>query len=115
MACKLQHSKAATVPKDTFPSLLTKAINKMDKVAPKPNSLYNDIKSGVRRNMMSGFCASGIYPFNMQTKFLDRLPNEDEITEQEVESSLTAFLKESRYGNTFNQSARKKKRLDVLK
>lgn len=44
---------------------------------------------------------------------MDRLPREDEVGEQEVESVLTTFLKNSGYGNSSNQPARKKKRLDV--
>lgn len=52
-----------------------KALNKMDQAQPKPNSPYKDISFGIKRNMMSGFCASGIYPFNKQ-KVLDRLPKD---------------------------------------
>lgn len=44
---------------------------------------------------------------------MDRLPNQDQISQPETESTLEAFLKESRYGNTSNQHAKKKKRLDV--
>lgn len=44
---------------------------------------------------------------------MDRLPRVNEISEQEVENTLTTFLKESRYGNSSNQPARKKKRLDI--
>ncbi|CAH2088150.1 unnamed protein product [Euphydryas editha] len=57
------------------------------------------------------FCASGIYPFNKQ-KVFDRLPKEDN-GEQEIESTLTNFLRESRYESTSNQPARKRRRLDV--
>ncbi|KAG5895026.1 hypothetical protein JTB14_014765 [Gonioctena quinquepunctata] len=84
----------------------------MDQVTTKPNSPYLNIRSGIKRNMMSGFCATGVHPFN-KNKVLDRLPREHKISEQEVESTLTTFLKESRYGNSSNQPARKKKRLDV--
>ncbi|XP_060810031.1 uncharacterized protein LOC132904125 [Amyelois transitella] len=108
---KMQNAKLSSVPKDTFPHLLTNALNKMDEVQPKPNSEYKDITSGIKRNMMSGFRAAGIYPFNKQ-KVLDRLPKED-IGGQEIESALTNFLKESRYGSSSNQSTRKKRRLDV--
>lgn len=109
---KMQNSRLTTVPKDTFPILLTKALDTMDQVAPKPNSPFFNISSGVKRNMMSGFCATGIYPFN-KNKVLDRLPREDEVGEQEVETILTNFLKESRYGNSSNQPTRRKKRLDA--
>ncbi|KAJ2945281.1 hypothetical protein O0L34_g9359 [Tuta absoluta] len=83
----------------------------MDQVVPKLNSPYFNINSGVKRNMVSGFCATGVRPFN-RNKVLDKLLRE-EVTEQEVESTLTTFLKESRYGNSSGQATRKKKRLDV--
>lgn len=105
---KMQNPRLCTVPKDTFAYLLTQALNKMDQVPAKPNSPYSNIMSGIKRNMMSAFCATGIHPFN-KNKVLDRLPKEVEISEQQVESTLTAFLKDSRYGNNSNQPARKKK------
>lgn len=111
-AWKIQNSRLAAVPKDTFPHLLTKALDKMDKVQPKPNTPYSDITSGIKRNLMSGFNATGVYPFS-KNKVLDKLPSEDDVSSQEVESTLTAFLKEARYGNNSNQQIRKKKRLDV--
>ncbi|KAI8432605.1 hypothetical protein MSG28_013591, partial [Choristoneura fumiferana] len=104
---KIQNPWLSTVPKDTFLYLLTKALKRMDEAKPKPNS----ITSGIKRNMMSAFYATGIHPFN-KNKVLDRLPRES-LDENEVESTLTNFLKDSRYGNSSNEPARKKKRLDV--
>lgn len=62
--------------------------------------------------LLSGFCATGIYPFN-KNKVLDRLPREDDANEREIESTLTTFLRESRYGSSSIQPAQKKKRFGV--
>nr|CAI5830953.1 unnamed protein product [Callosobruchus analis] len=96
---KMQNQRLTTLPKDTFPYLLSKALRKMDGVS--------------QRNLMSGFYATGIYPINKE-KVLSRLPSENRnCNVEEIESTLTAFLKEQRYGSNPTEHTRRKKRLDV--
>nr|CAI5820842.1 unnamed protein product [Callosobruchus analis] len=110
---KMQNQRLTTLSKDTFPYLLSKALRKMDGVSPKPCSQYKDVLSGIKRNLMSGFYATGTYPVNKE-KVLSRLPSENKnCNVEEIESTLTAFLKEQRYGSNPTEHTRRKKRLDV--
>nr|CAI5839616.1 unnamed protein product [Callosobruchus analis] len=110
---KMQNQILTTLPKDTFPYLLSKALRKMDGVSPKPCSQYKDVLSGIKRNLMSGFYATGIYPVNKE-KVLSRLPSENKnCNVEEIEITLTAFLKEQRYGSNPTEHTRRKNHLDV--
>nr|CAI5826092.1 unnamed protein product [Callosobruchus analis] len=84
---------------------------KMDRLVPKPCSQYKDILSRIKRNLTSGFCAIGIYPFNKE-KLLSRLASEDkDCNGEEIDSTLTASLDEQRYGSNPMEHTRRKKRL----
>nr|CAI5858507.1 unnamed protein product [Callosobruchus analis] len=110
---KMLNQRLTTLPKDTFPYLLSKALRKMDGVSPKPCSQYKDVLSGIKRNLMSGFYATGIYPVNKE-KVLSRLPSENKnCNVEEIESTLTAFLTEQRYGSNPTEHTRRNNRLDV--
>lgn len=115
---KLQNLRAPTVPKDTFASLLRKSLNIMDSkparaVANQPPTETDNIKTAIKRNLISSFRSSGIFPLDRQQVF-KKLPREVEEGDPttEVENALTAFLKEQRFGQS-NRPQRKRKRLNV--
>lgn len=116
---KLQNIRLSTVPKDTFASLLKKTLNHMDakpaRVSNQTPRETNNIQSAVKRNLINAFRCSGIYPLDRQQVF-KKLPPEAENEESdptlEVETALTALLKEQRFGES-TRPQRKKKRLDV--
>lgn len=107
------HQRATTVPKESFPSLLKQAILDMDKKTPKnDNDAYET--SAVKRNLVSSFKATGIYPFDRE-RVLRHLPEDSpspELVDTAVRDSLTTFLKEQRYGQQ-SEPVRKRKRLNV--
>lgn len=108
----MQNLRLETVPKYNFSYLLIQALDKMYQVTAKPNFSSSNISSGIKRYLMSAFCATDIDSFN-KNEILDWLPKEDEVSEQEIESTLTTLLKDSRYGYGSNQLTRKKAQLDV--
>ncbi|KAL3286012.1 hypothetical protein HHI36_000526 [Cryptolaemus montrouzieri] len=77
----------------------------MDEVLPKDNSKE---RSGVTRNLISGFAACGLVPFNPD-RVLQKLPgNTSDNVEANVADSLTDFLKTQRYNVNRPQRQRKK-------
>lgn len=108
--------KMAAVPKDAFPRLLTRALQKMDAVQAKQNAPFSNETSGIKRNMRSAFKASGIFPLN-RDQVLKRLPQLDENTnpDGEIESVLTDYLREQRFGGSASTvTKRKRTRLNVV-
>ena len=103
---KMQNSKTNGIPKNEFPKLLKQSLESMDKVPPKTP---DGEKSAIKRNLLSGFEACGIAPFN-PNRVLEKLP-QDAINEDELRSSLTDFLKDLRYNSGSEKSRRKKKLL----
>lgn len=106
---KIQNSKLSSVPKDAFPHLLKKALEKMDSVPPKPNAPLSNIKSAIKRNMISAFEATGICPLNRE-RVLRRLPNESCSAlnaDEAIESVLTDYLREQRFGTSSSVSRRR--------
>lgn len=102
------------LPKKDFPSLLAKALKTMDDIPPKTEQQE---KSGVKRNLIAGFLACGLVPFNPQ-RVLQKLPKESEDTEdlqEKINDSLTEFLKKRRYGDETSGSVsrRRGKRLMI--
>lgn len=109
---KHSNPKASAVPKDVFPRLLRENLIEMDKVQT-PSDANEEFTSAIKRNLISGFNATGIYPLN-RAKVLNKIPasqNEAEVTAA-VRDSLTDFLKEQRFGKD-SEPTRKKKRLAV--
>ncbi|XP_045765788.1 uncharacterized protein LOC123867662 [Maniola jurtina] len=107
--------KAGTVPKEAFPRLLKQSIMEMDKVQPATASDEEAITSAVKRNLISSFKATGIFPFNRDSvlrKIPDNSPEAQNRVEGRVRDSLTDFLKEQRFGKT-GEPTRKKKRLQI--
>lgn len=107
---KLQNIRLNAVPKDMFPTLLNKSLNRMDAVTPRSNNNNNnDDMSAIKRNLIGGFRATGIFPFDRQQVF-KRLPQEPEEVSPttEVENALTALLKEQQFGQTPRPQRKKK-------
>lgn len=116
---KSQNLKISAIPKDRFPSLLRKCLERMDVVKVNVNKQNEHLPgnkevSSIKRNLINSFYATGIYPIN-KNEVLKKLPQEENINDirNEMENSLTDFLRERRYGNNENGSARKKKRLRI--
>lgn len=109
---KLQNLRLATVPKDTFAKLLKETLKCMDAKPPRQQSDM-PINSAIKRNLIKSFSASGIYPLDRE-QVLKRLPREfdEEDPTAEVESALTAMLKEQRFGDP-GKPQQKRKRLAV--
>lgn len=85
---KLQHPRLSTVPKDTFPRLLQKALEKIDSFQAKPSSPFANVTQGVKRNLLSAFKGTGIIPL-LRDQVLKRLPGvENGDRTNEVESCL---------------------------
>jgi len=100
---KTEGRKKATVPKDTFPTLLRKLEEK----------LFQNSAS----NLKAGFVKTGIYPINRQ-KILDRLPKlptlepADQSQLKDMDDSIVALLNEMRYDGA-DQPPKRKKKLSV--
>lgn len=116
---KLQNLRLAGVPKDRFPGLLTQCLERMDKT--KLQSSKNrrplpgdDEPSAIRRNLINSFAATGIYPLN-KFEVLQKIPTDENEcqTVNNVESVLTDFLKEKRFGKDDAAKPRRKKRLNI--
>lgn len=94
---KMQNTRLSTVPKDTFPRLLQKALENIDSVQAKPNAPFANVSQGVKRNLITAFKATGIYPISRE-EVLKRLPTvENDDPTNEAESCLTIYLKGQRY------------------
>ncbi|XP_030754175.1 jerky protein homolog-like [Sitophilus oryzae] len=105
---KMKHSRQSGIPKDVFPSLLRESLEKMDSVSTQTKHKSGDGEvSAIKRNLINGFEATGIYPFNAQ-KVLIKIPGDNDPA-QEVNEVLTQFLKEKRYGDDSERAPRKKK------
>ena len=101
-------AKTCAVPKDVFPSLLTK--------------LLNAVSERASENLKSGFRKCGIFPFDPE-EVLQRLPERMNMMsdanripntefERHVDNILIRSLKDLRQGDE-NQSRRRKKKIDV--
>lgn len=112
---KLQNIRLSTVPKDMFPALLKKCLNKMDTVSARATETNTETNntSAIKRNLISSFRAAGICPLNRQEVF-KRLPPvaEENDPTPAVEDALTTLLREQRFGDS-GRPQRKKKRLDI--
>ncbi|KAJ8909547.1 hypothetical protein NQ315_012741 [Exocentrus adspersus] len=96
---KVQNMRMSAVQKDTFPRLLKKCLDHIDKVKQK-NPKENLESSAIRRILRSSFAATGIYPLDKH-EVLKKLPDEEnkENVNENVEGVLTDYLKEKRFGN----------------
>lgn len=110
---KKANLRTTSVPKESFPHLLKKAILNMDQKPPKNDKNACMELSAVKRNLISSFKATGIVPFD-RNRVLDKLPPESPSPEIEtiVRDSLTDFLREQRFGNE-SQPPRKRTRLQI--
>lgn len=104
---KTSNPKESGLKKEVFPELLRDTLVKMNEAG----------NSRIQNDLISGFAATGIHPFNAQ-KLLDKIPGEDnpnnEQFTQEYENNLVSFLKDRRFSNSpVRGPPRKKKRLSV--
>lgn len=94
-----------TIPKNVFPKLLKKMLEKME-----PN---------IKQNILAGFMKAGISPLNKE-KVLNRLPgnhkrHELSMEEKEaIDESVLSLLKEMRYGSQSTRITNKKKKINVI-
>lgn len=109
---KLQNPRLSTVPKDTFPRLLKKALEKIDAVQAKPNAPFSQITQGVKRNLMSAFKSTGIFPISREVVLKRLPPVENADPTNAIESCLTNYLKEQRFGGPL-AAPRRRTRLNV--
>jgi len=89
---KLAHPSCKVVPKSEFASLVKITLEKMDSIS----DLNNEEESGIKRVILKGFEATGIYPFNPQ-KVLEKLPYDTNNVQEIVNDTLVAYLNEKRY------------------
>lgn len=110
---KKANLRTTSVPKESFPHLLKKAILNMDQKPPKNDKDACMELSAVKRNLVSSFKATGIVPLD-RNRVLNKLPRESPSPEVEtvVRDSLTEFLREQRFGNE-SQPPRKRTRLQI--
>ena len=108
---KMKNPRQKAIPRSMFPLLLKETIDKMDKVK---SAKENDEGSAVRRNLVSGFEATGISPVNPD-KVLRKLPTTEDPEDvgTVINDSLTEFLRENRYGPADRGISRKRKRVPV--
>lgn len=93
----MENPKLPSLKKEEFPKLLKTALDKM-------NSASLKGPDAIKRDLISGFQATGIYPVN-SAKILDKLPHEDKSDDNQqlrenYQNSLLTFLKERRYANS---------------
>lgn len=78
----------------------------------KPSAPFAEITKGVKRNLMSAFKSTGIYPLSRKA-VLKKLPvDENADPTNNVESCLTNYLKEQRFGGQ-SMAPRRRTRLNV--
>lgn len=109
---KMKNAKSPSLKKEEFPKLLKNALIGMNEAGKNENA--------VKKDLISGFEATGIFPAN-RNRILDKIPhdNNDENQQEQFrgnyQDSLVTFLKEKRYANTPNRGPPKKKsRLTVV-
>ncbi|KAH9643382.1 hypothetical protein HF086_015496 [Spodoptera exigua] len=102
-----------SVPKESFPHLLKKALLNIDQKPPKNDKDACVELSAIKRNLVSSFKATGIVPLG-RNRVLNKLPPESPSPEMEtvVRDSLTEFLRKQRFGNEV-QPPRKRTRLQI--
>lgn len=103
---KMTNKNAKSIPKCDFPTLLKKCLNNMN--VDKKTNTYEQIKN----NLVSGFKATGIVPFNPDS-VLRKLPDYNDDHSKEVADNLITFLKEQRFSHATQVIRRKNKRLRV--
>lgn len=94
------------IPKCDFPTLLKDCLNNMN--MDKKTNTYEQIKN----NLVSGFKATGIVPFNPDS-VLRRLPDYNDNHSNEVADNLIEFLKEQRFSSSTQMIRRKNKCLHI--
>ncbi|KAJ8966825.1 hypothetical protein NQ314_003287 [Rhamnusium bicolor] len=71
-------------------------------------------ETGVKRNIINGFDATGICSINPD-KVLNKIPNFSYNPEQEINDSLSELLRKKRFGcNNVERVRRKRQRLNVI-
>jgi len=103
---KMTNKNAKSIPKCDFPTLLKECLNNMN--LDKKTNKYEQIKN----NLVSGFKATGIVPFNPDS-VLRRLPDYNDDHANEVNNNLIEFLKEQRFTPSTHMNRRKNKRLRI--
>jgi hypothetical protein len=112
---KLRNRTSSGIPKELFPSLLSRALKKMDQVIAQTNDKPGDHhESAVKRNLINGFYATGIHPFN-PNKVLNKIPGTSHLHDPRpiVDDALTELLRENRFGQNTQRVQRKRKRINV--
>lgn len=109
---KLSNPRNSVVQKEQFPALLKAALEKMDSAPSKQRDQQNI--NAIKRILVSGFEATGVYPLNAQ-RVLRKLPNGNlEEVEQIVNDTLTDLLRSQREAGPSNARPRqKRKKLQV--
>lgn len=105
---KMGHRGRSNLTKDVIPTLLKTTLETMDKVSSKNPS--NRSTAAIKRNLISGFKACGIFPFN-PSKVLNKIPSDTDYN-REVNDSLTEFLSTQRYTKAL-APRRKRKKINV--
>jgi len=103
---KMTNKNAKSIPKCDFPTLLKECLNNMN--LDKKTNKYEQIKN----NLVSGFKATGIVPFNPDS-VLRRLPDYNDDHANEVNNNLIEFLREQRFTPSTHMNRRKNKRLRI--
>lgn len=95
---KVENPRQASLNKCHFPPLLKKVMD--------------DINMGKKENVVSGFKATGIYPFNPQ-KLLRKVPEYSDVEENySVDKVLLEYLKETRRPNEMKRGKNKKLKVE---
>lgn len=103
---KMKSHKSATVQKDVFPSLLNDALKTMDK--------NGTIGGSICFNLISGFSATGIFPFNPE-KVLGKIPSTSAANpENPVSTALISFLQEKRFRAEPRTTRQRRTRRNVI-
>lgn len=106
----MRNTKISRIPKNEFPLLVKQCLDNMDKVPPK--NVSNEM-SAVKRNLISGFEACGLIPFNPD-RVLRKFPDDTaENTETEITNNLKEFLRNQRYNTATRSQSQRKKMLRV--
>lgn len=99
---KNQNSRLNAIPKSSFPSLLRKTLDVMDR--------FNDGGS-IAKDLQASFKATGIFPLNKQ-KVIEKLPNTNN-TNDAINDTVTEYLKNQRNFNCDEHARKKRKKLNV--
>jgi superfamily I DNA/RNA helicase len=90
---KMTNKNAKCIPKCDFHTLLNDCLNNMN-IDKKTNT-----NEQIKNNLVSGFKATGIMPFNPDS-VLRRLPDYNDDHTNEVADNLIEFLKEQRFSSS---------------